>query len=93
MGRADPTNDQWIRLEPLPPTGKEPGRPPTWTRRQLIGGIRWLTRTGVPWRDIPERYGPWDRARDLFRRRQRDGTWKRILAQLQAGADAKGLII
>ncbi|MEU3520318.1 hypothetical protein ABZ770_34485 [Streptomyces sp. NPDC006654] len=38
------------------------------------------------------RYGPWDRAYDLFRRWQRDGSWKRIFEQLQAEADAKGLI-
>ncbi|MFE7909939.1 transposase [Streptomyces albogriseolus] len=63
-----------------------------WTRRQLIDGIRWRTRTGAPWRDVPERYGPWDRVYDLFRRWQRDGTWARILTQLQAEADAKGLI-
>ncbi|WP_420903367.1 transposase [Streptomyces boncukensis] len=29
--------------------------------RQLIDGIRFRTRTGVPWRDVPERYGPWAR--------------------------------
>ncbi|MFF4647836.1 transposase [Streptomyces sp. NPDC001389] len=50
------------------------------------------TRTGAPWRDVPERYGPWDRVYDLFRRWQRDGTWARILTRLQAEADAKGLI-
>lgn len=74
------------------PVGKKPGRPRTWTRRQLLDGIRWRTRTGAPWRDVPERYGPWDRAYDLFRRWQRNGTWKRILEQLQAEADAKDLI-
>ncbi|MFI1839131.1 IS5 family transposase [Streptomyces olivaceoviridis] len=74
------------------PTGKKPGRLPTRTRRQLIDGIRWRIRTDAPWRDLPERYGPWDRAYDLFRRWQRDGTWKRIFEQLQAEADAKGLI-
>jgi transposase len=41
---------------------------------------------------VPERYGPWDRVYDLFRRWQRNGTWHRILEQLQADADAKGLI-
>lgn len=56
----------------------------------MIDGIR--TRTGAPWRDLPERYGPWDRAYDLFRRWQRDGTWKRIFEHLQAESDAKGLI-
>jgi len=41
---------------------------------------------------VPERYGPWDRVYDLFRRWQRDGTWARIVTHLQAEADAKGLI-
>jgi transposase len=41
---------------------------------------------------VPERYGPWDRVYDLFRRWQRNGTWARIATQLQAQADAKGLI-
>ncbi|WP_328786464.1 MULTISPECIES: IS5 family transposase [unclassified Streptomyces] len=74
------------------PQGIKPGRPQVWTRRQLIDGMRWRTRTGAPWRDVPECYGPWDRVYDLFRRWQRDGTWARILTQLQAEADAKGLI-
>lgn len=41
---------------------------------------------------MPERYGPWERVYDLFRRWQRDGMWARIVTQLQAEADAKGLI-
>ncbi|MFB6872303.1 IS5 family transposase [Streptomyces sp. NPDC056323] len=92
MGRGDLTNGQWARLEPLLPQGIKPGRPQVWTRRQLIDGIRWRTRTGAPWRDVPERYGPWDRVYDLFRRWQRDGIWARIVTRLQAEADAKGLI-
>ena len=92
MARGDLTEAQWARPEPLSPQGKKPGRPPIWTRRQLIDGIRFRTRTGVPWRDVPERYGPWARSYDLFRRRQRDGTWQRIFAALQAQADAKELI-
>ncbi|WP_414507534.1 transposase [Streptomyces sp. NEAU-L66] len=61
--------------------GEEAGGPRTWTRRQLINGIRWRTRAGTPWRDAPERYGLWDRIYDLFRRWQRDVTWKRNLEQ------------
>ncbi|MGV9658062.1 IS5 family transposase [Streptomyces koyangensis] len=87
MGRGDLTNGQWARLEPLLPQGIKPGRPQVWTRR-----LRWRTRTGAPWRDVPDRYGPWDRVYDLFRRWQRDSTWARILTRLQAEADAKGLI-
>ncbi|MFD9635360.1 IS5 family transposase, partial [Streptomyces violascens] len=92
MTRGDLTDTQWARLEPLLPMGKKPGRPAIWTRRQLIDGIRFRTRTGVPWRDVPEWYGPWARVYDLFRRWQRDGTWQRIFADLQAQADAKELI-
>jgi len=41
---------------------------------------------------VPARYGPWQTVYGLFRRWQRDGTWQRILTQLQAQADARGLI-
>jgi transposase len=68
MGRGDLTNEQWAKLEPLLPTGKKSGRPPKWTKRQLINGIRWRTRTGAPWRDTPARYGPWQTVYGLFRR-------------------------
>jgi transposase len=80
------------RLEPLLPKGKKPGRPPTWSKRQLIDGIRWRTRTGAPWRDVAARYGPWPTVYGLFRRWQRDGTWQRILTCRQAQADACVLI-
>ncbi|WP_415924724.1 transposase [Streptomyces sp. AK08-01B] len=92
VARGDLTDTQWERLAPLLPGGTKLGRPPIWTRRQLIDGIRFRTRTGVPWRDVPERYGPWGRVYDLFRRWQRDGTWQNILAELQVRADAKELI-
>nr|WP_279616866.1 IS5 family transposase [Streptomyces rubellomurinus] len=92
MARGDLTDAQWAVLEPLLPLGVKPGRPPVHTKRQLINGIRFRTRTGIPWRDLPERYGPWETVYGLFRRWQRDGTWHRILERLQARADAKGLI-
>ena len=90
MGRGDLTDEQWAVLEPLLPKGTKAGRPPVWPRRQLIDGIRFRVRTGVPWRDVPVEYGPWGRVYDLFRRWQRDGTWHRIFTQLQSLADAKG---
>lgn len=91
-GRGDLTDAQWKVLEPLLPTPASRGRPPARSRRQLIDGIRWRVRTGVPWRDIPVRYGPWPTVYGLFRRWQRDGTWQAILTALQARADAAGAI-
>ncbi|MET9462757.1 IS5 family transposase [Streptomyces canus] len=78
--------------EPLLPKGAKAGWPPVWSRRLLIDGIRFRVRTGVPWRDVPAEYGPWARIYDLFRRRQWDGTWQRILTRLQSLAEAKGAI-
>ncbi|GFH38002.1 hypothetical protein SCWH03_42420 [Streptomyces pacificus] len=86
-------------MPPTPHEGRLPrGLPgpgtgtPDWTRRQLVDGIRFRIRTGAPWRDVPAEYGPWGRVYDLFRRRQRDGTWHQIFTTLQTRADAKDLI-
>lgn len=92
VARGNLSDEQWAVLEILLPRGKKSGRPPIWTRRQLIDGIRFRVRTGIPWRDVPAEYGPWARVYDLFRRWQRDGTWHRIITALQARADAKDLI-
>jgi transposase len=91
--RHDLTDGQWAAIEPLLPVARRPGRPPTWTKRQLIDGIRWRIRAGTPWRDVPDCYGSWAAAYAVFRRWQRDGTWARILTALQALADATGRIV
>jgi transposase len=52
--RFDLTDEQWARLESLLPVPVRSGRPPLWTKRQLIDGIRWRVRVGAPWRDVPE---------------------------------------
>ena len=75
------------RLPPVKPIGRRPR-----DRRQVINGIRWRIRTGAPWRDVPERYGPWETCYYLFRTWQREGVWADVLTKLQARADAKGLI-
>lgn len=90
--RHDLSDAQWAVLEPALPVGSGKGRPPKWTKRQIIDGIRWRVRTGTPWRDVPETYPPWQTLYDWFRRWQRDGTWASILAALQADADAAGRI-
>jgi transposase len=90
--RHDLTDAQWAALAALLPAPPARGRPPKWTRRQLINGIRWRIRIGSPWRDVPSEYAPWQTIYGLFRRWQRDGTWDTILAALQTGADAAGRI-
>lgn len=91
-GRADLTDAQWARLVPLLPRPKKAGRPPMWTKRQLIDGIRWRTRVGCPWRDVPPQYGSWSAVYGLFRRWQRGGAWWLIVKMLQVFAGATGSI-
>src|SRR5687768_5978897 len=59
MKRKDLTDMQWERLQPLlPPQKPRTGRP-NLDHRRLVNGILWLLRTGAPWRDVPDHYGPW----------------------------------
>ncbi|WP_420717728.1 transposase [Streptomyces sp. H27-S2] len=74
----------------LPAAGVIRGSP---SRRMLVDGVRWRVRTGVPWRDLPCEYGPWQTVYGLFRRWQRQGVWARLLTLLQARADVSGLIV
>jgi transposase len=90
--RHDLTDVQWAVLEALLPKPKRSGRPSLFSKRQMIDGIRWRVRAGVPWRDVPACYGSWSAVYALFRRWQRDGTWVRMLTALQALADAVGKI-
>ncbi|MGY5014682.1 IS5 family transposase [Streptomyces sp. 900105755] len=91
MGRGDLTNEEWHRLEPhLPVGGRRGGR---WVaHRRVINGILFRERTGIPWRDLPERFGRWKTVYERHRRWSADGTWDRILQAVQADADAEGRI-
>ncbi|WP_370087704.1 IS5 family transposase [Streptacidiphilus sp. MAP12-16] len=89
MGRGDLTNEEWARLRPhLPAHGGLGGQ---WSdHRRVLNGIYFRERTGVPWRDLPVRYGKWKTVYERHRRWSADGTWDRILKAVQAQADAEG---
>lgn len=90
MRRHGLTDAQWERLRPLlPPLPAGRGRPRA-DDRTVVEGILWRLATGAPWRDLPERFGPWATVYSRFRRWQRAGVWDRVLAELQADADARG---
>ena len=84
------TDAHWAKLAPLlPPQRPRMGRPPK-DHRLIVEAIVWLNRTGAPWRDLPSEYGPWETVASRFYRWRRRGVWARVLACLQADADARG---
>lgn len=90
MKRHELTDAQWARRQPhLPPPRPATGRP-NQDHRRVLNGILFRLKTGIPWRDLPERFGPWQTVYSRFRRWQRAGIWPRILADLQAEANAAG---
>ncbi|WP_443047665.1 IS5 family transposase [Streptomyces sp. NBC_00354] len=91
MGRGDLSDAEWERLRPfLPVSNRRCGR---WRdHRQVIDGILHRARTGVQWRDLPQRFGPWKTVYERHRQWSADGTWERLLQQVQAEADAAGEI-
>lgn len=91
MGRGDLTNAEWERLEPLlPEGGRRGGR---WNdHRRTIDGVLYRARTGLPWRDLPERFGSWITVYKRHRRWSADGTWQMLLTAIQAKQDAEGRV-
>src|SRR5215213_4006918 len=83
MHRHELTNDQWMRIESL-----LPGRPGQHggvgrDNRLFVNAIFYIAKTGVPWRDLPDRFGKWDTVYQRFRRWCERGVWQRVLAAVQ----------
>lgn len=92
MHRHQLTDEQWLVLQPLlPKRTARTGRPPS-DPRLMLDGIFWILCTGAPWRDLPERFGPWQTVYDHFRNWRKSGLFARILEALQIKLDQQGLI-
>jgi transposase len=92
MRRYELSNVEWAAIEPLlPPEKAWTGRPGK-SHRLILNGIFWLARSGSPWRELPERYGPWRTVATRFYRWARSGLFDRILQRLQGLAEARGEI-
>jgi transposase len=91
MRRFELTDEQYALLEPHLPQNEGAGR--RWEEhRRILNGLLWKLSTGTSWRDIPERYGPWETIYGRHVSWRRDGTWARIVHALQVQLDAAGAI-
>jgi len=80
----DLTDDQWDILQPVfvEPRRKDgKGRPPR-DARPVLNGVLWILRTGAPWKDLPDRYPPYQTCHRRFQKWQQDGRFEVVLQVL-----------
>jgi transposase len=82
MARYDLSEAEWRLIEPLLPN--KPRGVPRVDDRRVINGIFFVLRTGSPWRDLPERYGPYTTVYNRFNRWAKAGVGLRIFEALAA---------
>jgi transposase len=81
MSRYDLTDFEWRVIEPLLPNK------PRVDDRRVLNGIFWVLRSGAPWRDLPERYGPRTTCYNRFVRWRKAGVWDRLMDAITAVHD------
>ncbi|WP_288990228.1 IS5 family transposase [uncultured Sphingopyxis sp.] len=85
MSRYDLTDFEWRVIEPLLPN--KPRGVPRVDDRRVLNGIFWVLRSGAPWRDLPERYGPRTTCYNRFARWRKAGVWDRMMDAITAAYD------
>src|SRR5262249_35378216 len=81
------TDEAWAEIAPILATIKSrAGSPPVLSDRMFIEAMLYLARTGTPWRDLPEAFGPWAAVFNRFRRWERRGLWRQLWERLQTDA-------
>jgi len=87
MNRYALRDDQWERIKHL-----LPGKPgdvgvAAHDNRRFVEGVLYRYRTGIPWRDLPERFGDWKNTHKRFSRWAHKGVWQRLFDHLAAEPD------
>jgi transposase len=87
MSRYDLTDSEWRVIEPLLPN--KPRGVPRVDDRRVLNGIFWVLRSGAPWRDLPERYGPRTTCYNRFVRWRKAGVWDRLMDAMTKAHDSR----
>lgn len=91
MHRHALTHAQWARIEALLPRSR--GRQATRGDRLFVDAVLFRARTGIPWRDLPERFGPWKSVYNRFANWAAKDAWADIFRELQVGVDDSASIV
>ena len=83
--RYDLSDFEWSVIQPVLPN--KPRGVPRVDDRRVLNGIFWVLRSGAPWRDLPERYGPRTTCYNRFNRWRKAGVWDRLMDAITAAYD------
>ncbi|WP_435058985.1 IS5 family transposase [Streptomyces sp. bgisy060] len=89
MARGDLTDDQWALIEPHLPIAAVGPIPDL---RKHFNAVMWRFRTGSPWRDLPDEFGPWQSTYDRFRIWATQGVFQRLMEAVITEAAARGQV-
>ena len=92
MHRHALTEAQWARLQPLLPRQKT-GPKALRGDRLFIEAVIFRAKTGLQWRDLPARFGPWKSVYNRFSNWAKKGHWATIFRELQFEVDETGSIV
>jgi transposase len=80
-------DDQWERIKDLLPGREESVGVTARDNRLFVEAVLYRYRAGIPWRDLPERFGAWKAIHTRWSRWATNGVWERVFMHLSADAD------
>ena len=93
--RYELTDEEWEHIRTYIPEEQgnvTRGRPSS-DSRTILKGIYWVLRSGAAWRDLPERYGPWQTVYKRFMKWSKEGIFEKTFTDLTADADMQDISI
>jgi transposase len=86
MRRYGLRDDQWERIQDLLPGREGHVGVTAADNRLFVEAVLYRYRAGIPWRDLPERFGDWKNTHRRFSRWSKSGVWERVFKHLAADA-------
>ena len=80
-------DDQWVRIEGILPGRKGSVGRPAENNRLFVEAVLYRYRAGIPWRDLPDRFGNFSVVHTRFSRWAKQGVWKKLFEHLATDAD------
>jgi len=86
-------DDQWEQIQPFVPGGRKGKRGPRSDGRRFVNALLWLARSGARWRDLPDRFGPYQTVKRRYYRWLAMGVFERLFAAVASDPDLEWLML